>query len=74
MGDPSARVFVSFYSQSVSQSVSFVNKIIGFRDPESGQEEKRRSIGRHMWLTSRHLEGGTAKIRFVMGSGRVWRI
>ena len=27
-----------------------------------------------MWLTSRHLKGGTAEIRFVMGSGRVWRI
>ena len=29
---------------------------------------------RHMWLTPRHLEGGTAEIRFVMGPGRVWRV
>ena len=28
----------------------------------------------YMWLTSRHLEGGTAEIRFVVGSGRVWLI
>ena len=27
---------------------------------------------RHMWLTLRHLKGGTAEIRFVAGSGRVW--
>ena len=27
-----------------------------------------------MWLTSRHLKGGTAEIRFVMGSGRGARV
>ena len=53
---------------SFSSSPKFGPSILVKRNSSS------RSIGRYMWLTSRHLEGGTAEIRFVMGSGRVWII
>ena len=46
------------------------------KDPLKVEEKKTQEwvSAWHMWLTSRHLKGGTAEIRFVMGSGRVWCI